>query len=359
MSTRKSYVIVLEITPTAPLTHGQGTEGNEQILATREYNVQGPDGEWERIEVPMVSGAAVKATLREWAVRDALERAGVPEGAVSKDALRLLLKGGKNDSGGASVSLDEARHLRDLFPLLAVFGSMDGGLPIVGELKVSDARPYTEALVAAGLMPRQVAPVEVAVEGELLVEGPPAIEVYPGTAPIPDHLVRTSVTYYRHDMQSSGLTHYLQGTEQRQIEDQRAGRKAAGSKAGKEQRREANESMPHSMQAIAPGTPMVCVLRLQSATEVEFAALGMAITRWMAAGGHLGGASAKGHGACTVRVAGAIRYAPAAGTVPADPGSAIEVTGDARSPLAMAYDRHVRERADAIRAYVGVSTRAA
>lgn len=144
---RRSYEIVMEITPVAPLTHGAGVEGNEQVLATREYQVlRAPDGlggkaEWERIDVPFVSGAAMRATLREWATRDALELAGIVDGEVSRDALRLLLKGGKNDSGSQSVNLEEVRRLRDLFPLLAVFGSMDGGLPVRGLAQVSDVLP--------------------------------------------------------------------------------------------------------------------------------------------------------------------------------------------------------------------------
>jgi CRISPR type IV-associated protein Csf2 len=352
---RKNYTIVLEITPTAPLTHGAGNEGNEQVLATREYNVTNADGEWERIEVPHVSGSALKATLREWAVRDALERAGVADGTVSRDALRLLLKGGKNDGGGASLSLDELRKLRDLFPLLAVFGSFDGGAPNRGAILCSDVLPWTDELVAADLVPRRVTPLEVLVEGER-VDGPPAIDVFPGMQPFPAHMVRTVVTNYRHDMGASGVTHYLQGAQVAQIEDAREARKAAGGKARKEQRREANESMPHSAQAIAPGTPMVAVIRLQSATEVEFEALGVALTRWITSGGHLGGASTKGHGACRVRVAGALRYAPPVGDQPADPGTALELDGGQRM-LGTAYDAHVRARAEQIRTYVAEATR--
>lgn len=350
---RRSYTIVLEITPTAPLTHGAGNEGNEQVLATREVNVEGPDGEWERIEIPHVSGAALKATLREWAVRDALERAGVADGSVSRDALRLLAKGGKNDGGGASLSLDELRRLRDLFPLLAVFGSFDGGAPNQGQIKCSDVMPYTEALVAAGLIPQRVTPLEVAVEGEIVQGTGEAIDVYPGRSPIPAHMVRTVVTNYRHDMMGGPMTHYLQGTTVAAIEEAREGR--AGRPARKEERREANESMPHSAQAIAPGTPMVAIIRLQGATDVEFAALGVAITRWIASGGHLGGASTKGHGTCRVRVAGALRHAPPLGDVGAEAGSAIEVGGT--GAMAAAYDTHIRERAEAIRSYVAESTR--
>lgn len=353
MTARKNYTIVLEITPIAPLTHGAGTDGNEQVLMTREILVPSPDAPdgWERIAVPAVSGAAMKATLREWAVRDALELAGVADGSVSKDALRLLLKGGKNDSGGATVNLDDARKLRDLFPLLAVFGVMDGGLPIRGAISVSDVLPWTSELASAGILPRRVTPLQVSVDGELL-GAPAAITVYPGVEPVPSHLIRTTTTNYRHDMRSSGVTHLLQGAAVKQIEEAVDAR--AGKSAKKEERREANESMPHSAQAIAAGTPMVCTIRLMAASDVEWAALARAIARWIASGAHLGGGAAKGHGACRVNVAGALRYAPGVGDQAADPGTAIDVAGGS---VAETYDTHIRERAEAIRAFVAESTR--
>ncbi|OHD24567.1 MAG: hypothetical protein A2Y38_23735 [Spirochaetes bacterium GWB1_59_5] len=353
---RKSYTILLEISPTAPLTHGSGTEGNEQILATREVLVPDGHGGYEREEIPIVSGAALKATLREWAVRDALERAGVAEGSVSRDALRLLLKGGKNDSGGASVSLEEARRLRDLFPLLAVFGSMDGGLPIKAQITCSDVMPYCAEGVASGMVPTKLRPLEVWIEGSPANESPIEYAVWPGVNPIPVASCRTTTQNYRHDMMGGSLAPMLQGPQLALIEDAREARKGKPAKAS--ERREANESMPHSAQAIAAGTPMVATIRLQGATEVEFATLAVAISRWVTAGGHLGGGSTKGHGACRVRVAGAIRYAPPVGEAPIEMGTAIDVIADGQQhPLARIYAAHVAERAERIRAFVGESTR--
>lgn len=354
---RKSYTIVLEISPTAPLTHGSGTEGNEQILATCEMLVPDGHGGMEREEIPFVSGAALKATLREHAVRDAMERAGVVEGSVSRDALRLLLKGGKNDSGGASVSIEEARRLRDLFPLLAVFGSMDGGLPIRAQVSCSHVLPYCAEAVAAGAVPTKIRPLEVWLEGSPTGDGAAEIAVWPGLNPIPAAMCRTTTQNYRHDLLGSALAPMIATAETAAIEDKR-GALFAAKAPKKEARREANESMPHSAQAIAAGTPMVATIRLQGATEVEFATLAVAISRWVASGGHLGGGATKGHGACRVRIAGAIRYAPPAGEAPAEPGTAIDVlTNGQQHPLAALYSAHVRERAEQIRAYCAESTR--
>jgi len=355
-SMRHSYTIALEIKPISPLTHGAGSEGNEQILHTREVVVHDYDEGWLRERVPCVSGSAMKATLREWAVKDALERAGVQDGGVSKDALRLLTKGGKNDKGGQTVSVGEARRLRDLFPLLSVFGSMDGGLPIRGKIQVSEVMPLCDVAVDAGIVPRQISRMQVS-DDKLLVEGE-QIPIWPNTDPIPVHLTRTTVQYYRHDMLSGPHTHLLPSALVDGQAQAQADRKAKGRAAKKAERREANESMPHAMQAIAPGVPMVATLRLHDATEAELGCVLTAIARWITAGATLGGATTKGHGRCEVRVAGALRYRPESGDLAAAPGTVIEVSGRGEAEaFGRAYASHVAANAEEIRQYVAKATR--
>ena len=354
---RSDFTFVLEIVPTSPLTHGQGSEGNTQILMTRQVVIETNAG-WQRLEIPGVSGAAFKATLREMAVEDQFERIGVQEGLVSKDALRLLLKGGKNDSGGQTVPLAEARKLRDLFPALSVFGSMDAGLPLPGRIQVSDVMPWCEETVNAGLAPREIRPVHVDIDGEAN-EAPTIATLFDGQRPIPLHLTRTEVTNYRHDMQSSPLVRMLEGPVQQAIEDRGADiktRRLAGEKPRANDRREANESMPHSAQAIAPGTPLFAVIRLRGATDIEVGCLLQALARWMQTGAHLGGGSTKGHGACSVRIIAPLRH-HRSGLGAAD-STAIELPG-AGSPGAMVsgYAAHVAARAGASREFLAVATR--
>ena len=360
---RRSYTLVLEVTPTAPLSHGMGTEGNTQVLLRREILAPAPGGGWETIYVPAVSGAALKATLREWAVRDYLERAGVADGLVSRDALRLLLKGGKNDAGGQSVSLAAARRLRDLCPALAVFGSMDGGLPIRAAIQVSDVLPWCVETLDAGLVSREVRPLAVSLDGTGLLEDR-TIPVFPGVDPPSIYETTTTTTYYRHDILSGAMTQYLPGADVRQIEDGRqavseAKRTKGGPKPDAATRREANESMPHSAEAIRPGVPMVATIRLQDATEVEFAALGVALLRWIQSGAHLGGGATKGHGACRVRVAGALRHELPAGVQATAPGEPLPVlaVGFDGSEAARAYHAHIHARATSIRQWVAETTR--
>ncbi len=361
---RRSYLFVLEIVTMAPLTHGAGNDGNIQRAATEEINVPvfaarraddplEPGGKvqigWREVRVPRVSGSAMKATLREFAVQDYLERAGVRDGELSKDALRLLLKGGKTTAGGASVSLEEMRRYIDLCPALAVFGAMDGGRPQPARVIVSPVRPYTEALVEGGIAPRSVSAVRVGVDGTAMTTTDD-VPLFEGVVPLPDHMVLSEVTYYRHDLGQSTLTRLLPIAEQSQMLELRTAR-AAMTAPNKEERREANESMPHSMECWRTGVPGWCEIRLADATDVEAATLMIAMTRWIASGGHLGGGKTKGHGACRVRIAGAISHTPTSAATAEGALVPTEEMGET-GRLFKAYTTHLAARADRIRGFL-------
>lgn len=341
--TRHSYTFVLEIVPRTALTHGAGNNGNEQELHRRTLNVC-RDGRWGQEEVACVSGAAMKATLREHAGLLTLQLAGITE--LGRGGLRLLFKGGKMEGSERVANLDEARRLRDLLPVLSVFGAMDGAMIMRGRVQVSTVMPYTDLTVGSGLVDL----------GADVNAGEPRLRVpyFDGQPPLPHHMVEspTPITYYRHDLKTSHAAALLPPAELKQIEDAAVARK--GKAAGKDERREANESMPHAFQAIAPGTPMVCTIRLADATDMEAACLTLAITRWISQGAHLGGASSKGHGQCSVKIASATRTKGVGGPVPVSLPSAaalvhVETVNPSAEGLAEAYAAHLRANADAIR----------
>lgn len=352
MNQRSNYVAVLEITTLSPLTHGAGNNGNESVLRTTDYLVDVPDPEIpgrtmsRRLKVPIVSGAAFKSTLRQHCVAHLAEALGIDDGALSRDALRLLLKGGKNDSSGQSVSLEEHRRLRGLFPMLAVFGSMDGGMPITAQIKVSPIRPYCQELVDAGLVETKIGAMEVSLDGDPLTDTP-MLEVYPDDAPQRLADLVTVEQYYRHDMSVSPLRPLIDAAEMTAIEDKQAARKGQAS-AKKEIRREANESMPHAHQAIVSGARLFAEIRLNGATEIEWQCLAHAILRWVQHGALLGGATTKGHGRCRVKIAGDryLQHTPAPLTGSAPPSTALSF---ADAEHGAAYLAHIRDHADAIR----------
>ena len=286
---RRSYIFVFEMVTLGFLTHGEGNAGNQQILRTQSALVPGEDGHLEKIEVPEVSGAAMRATLREHAVMDYADLAGIEE--MSQDRLRLLLKGGRNDAGGINVPITEMREMRRKAPLLALWGAMDGGYPLRGALTVSPVRVFCRELVDARLQPTEYTPPEGTGE---------PIRIFQGIAPIAVADCRGILQNYKHDMRSSEAGKLLEGAVYNELEDRSAAR-AEMKVADKEIRRAANESMPYSFQGIVPGTPMICEIRANQITDIELGCLQRAIARWIASGAFLGGGASAGRGRCQVR----------------------------------------------------------
>lgn len=365
---RTSMTLFLKLTTLAPLSHGEGNEGNEQILRTE--TAFGRDG--EEFEHPFISGAAIRATLRENAVWHMAESLDLPDGSMSMDAIRLLAKGGKNDKGGPSISLAEMRKLRQMFPLLAVFGSMDAGIPIKGQLSVGDAIPITRETIDAGFIPRTLRPATLTVDGEAKVVGETdePVALYDGVAPISLHqIMGRSRQYYRHDISTSSMTPLIASQDQAALEEHRgevstkkAARKAGDksiARASTEERREANESMPHAYQVVPRGVSFALKIEIGNALPEEIGVLAAALRRWIQQGAHLGGAAAKGHGAMAVDIAGGIRYALPSGAAPAlGPGELIQYNAKAETTDAeSAYLAKMQANREAIMAHLSTATR--
>jgi CRISPR type IV-associated protein Csf2 len=358
MPARATYHLILEITPTQPIAHGMGTAGNTQILRRIRVPVC-RDGEWSEEEIPCVSGAAFKAALREQAAFDVLTAIGATPETTSKDALRLILKGGKLGAGKQGVNLDELRRISDLMPLLAVFGAMDDGYQRAGKIAVSDVRPWCAELVDAGVAPRTLRPMAVTIDGQ---EQPQETDIalFPGVTPVPLALATQTVERFKHDMSLSQVgMRFLGGAAVAQIEDSAAAVKAArnaGKKVSKEDRREACESMPYSYEVISPNVPMYSQISVRDATDIEWGCFLAALVHWVASGAHLGGVSREDWGRCSVRIAGAIRQslAPGVQAVPAGEALAIPETTSSEHAAVLAYQEHVCSQQAEIRRYLGV-----
>jgi hypothetical protein len=301
---RQNYDLFLRIVPIAALVHGQGTEGNEQVMATREVVLLQGD-EWRRVEVPVVSAAAVKHAIRAAAVEDWLEMLDVDARDVSKERLRLLARGGCLDGGGGGVSepVGAVTAMGDLCPLLRLFGFMDNAGSRPAAFQVSDALPWSELTLEAEVVPRTV----WTPDGEVACFD---------TAPIPDALIRTRLQSYA--------------------------RGAAGVRSTFEDYAGDETPMPYAAQAIAPGTPLVVTLRLLRVTVSDLEVVRRAVHRWALDGGHLGGGARTGQGMCRVELVGiagcrddiAVAYAARVGGVreaarrwlleEADPAVAVE-----------------------------------
>lgn len=351
---RCDVTLVLEITPITPISHGAGNDGNVQRIAKLDHVM--PDGTIE--STPHVSGAALKAALREAAVLDFADELGIDDGGITMDRLRLLAKGGKNDSGGASVSIEEMRRIVDLAPMLDVFGAMDGGFPLHGRISVGAVLPVTDSTVESGIVRREIA-VSAPTEGAPgLVRAATgdgyAIAPWLGREPVGDHVVVGHVQRYRHDLATSLLAPMIA------LED-RAAKDAAGDAIresdrapNKAERGAANESMPYAANVINPGVPMQATIRLQRVSAVALSAFLRALARWMASGGFLGGWRREGFGECRVRVIGIHTPWTGAGPTPMVGGML-----DGTPAASRVFAEHVAARRTAILDYIGETKAAA
>lgn len=303
MNPRATLIFDLRITPLAGVQHGGDGDGSNIVPIRRiATNSVDANGNWGQTRIPSVSGGALKGILRQIAVRHHLATIGITEGGISRAALRLLAKGGLlSGSTGQSVGIEEARRYCRLFPVLGAFGAMDNSISLGGAWKGTDVRPYTRETAHLPWMR--------STWGE---------ESASPVAPIALDLVTTEVTHYRHDIGGSNLSHLIAAADRVAIEDRAAANKVAKG-AGKalpaKERREANDSMPHTAEVITPGTPLAGQVQLVNALEAERSCAMVAIAIWRQEGAIIGGASGKGHGRCDVQIVNA-RLIDGAAVVP-------------------------------------------
>lgn len=338
-----SYVFHLTAVTLAPLAHGESTEGNEQVLR-RQRMVAWDDalGDYRELLVPMLSGAALKATLREHAVARYLNELGIEQ--LGRDRLRLLLKGGryeKGDVGGYNAL--EQWELRQNCPLLGVFGSMDAGTPNRGAVQVAGLAVWAQEAVAAGLQPAVAT-----------IDGRTEPVFADGRGPVALAQATHAEQRYRHDLASSSVAALLLAVDERVQAVHAAAlaeRRAGGGKVGALERRRANESMPYAYETISAGVPLIGEVRLVNATEVELWTLLLAIADWIRSGARVGGVARENFGALSVRVRGAYQLEPAAPFTVTD--AAPMATMDAADEqCAGALRAHLADRRDRILAWL-------
>ena len=299
MPTTHNYRFIIQAFAQSPITHGMTTSGNEQVLRRSPVAIF-PNGKLRMIQVPEVSGSAVRGVLRHHAVECDLARYGIEK--TDMDTIRLIEKGGKlgGSESKAGVNLAKLNKLRRMFPSLDLFGCLDNIGQITGKFLASPLMLYCDEMVKAGLLPRAIKTMD----GETFqvfptIEQPPLLS-----------MGSTSIQYYRHDLRVTS-SHLLTGEATKQIEDQSTellAKQADGKMVKTDERRVANESMPHSFEAIPAGMPLYGDWSLRNADAITFAAFLQTLNYWIGNGAHVGGGAAKGHGKLLIDVTGSHRW---------------------------------------------------
>jgi len=350
----RDYTLVLEITPTRPLAHGEGAVGNVQLFRRIKIPIE-RDGQWIEEEIPEVSGAALKSALREEGAYDILRTCEIDP---TKDQLRFLMKGGRlSKGGGNSVNLDAMRKIAELAPIMSVMGAMDDSYSRPGKIRVGSVQPWCKETVEAGLAPRRIRALTVLVDGKELSGGGETVELYPGKTPIPLHMSTQVIERFAHDMMSSPKGRVLleRGGMSKEIEDKSAALRVRRDRGEKVKSKEkVSEAMPYSYEVISPGTPMWTTITLQDATVIEWGFLLSSIWMWISKGAYLGGGRREDWGRCRVRISGAIEHETPIGTMPVSPGTKLSLSAeDPNSAAVLAYRQHLVEHAADIRTLVG------
>lgn len=363
--------IVLQAETDAPVHVGSHATGNISMMWRSEFKVHDPHApesrRWRTIKVPGIPGRSLRGVLRDLAMSRFCEIAGIA--TDDRDVLRLLFKGGKLDKSQGGVDLSTMQWLRENCPPLALFGCMDNIASARALLQVEDLLAWTSEGVASGRQARVVR-----------VHDPDGtrqdIDLFPGLGPIPVADCSGEETGYRRDLMQSGAAHRL-GPEGRKAIEARAGEVraarmalAAASRHGeqltddpravlsKESRREANESMPWTVECIPRGVPLLGRIRALGVTEVEYACLALTLADWARLGCPVGGKTSSGFGKLRLLSAPTVRLDLSPGVLHA----AGRLVPDGLAPGEAeinAYMTWVWDRAPDIRAWAGVKDGAA
>ena len=128
----------LTVTAQSSIAHGGELLGTTTLL--RRETILGPDG--TRHEIPIVSGNALRAALRRTG-EDLLRDILAYEGQISFAAAIALIGGGRlAKTTTTPLSGRRLLHLRELNPVISVFGASTAGACIEGSLDVGKLVPH-------------------------------------------------------------------------------------------------------------------------------------------------------------------------------------------------------------------------
>lgn len=307
------------MTALSSVHHGGESFGINSKLR-REKFVQ-PDGSVE--EVPVVSGNSIRGNLRDlgmWHMCRALgygeeDGDGVPLG-LSLPAFYFLFSGGSlTKVAGRGLDIDRARELRELIPLVGVFGGAMGNQIMPGKLKVDKAIPICAE--TAHLLPGRYVEFEPESIWEYLQEE----------------------MYTRKDDEKDEHKRVLIDTEIRKLlEAEAAEKRGQLFQPPVQEDTGENQQMMYYVETLAAGTRFYWSVVLDDVTDVEFDAFVTCLVEFSRAP-YLGGKSATGLGKVAVTFDNWHTIDSRLGTN----GVAADL------PVGERYHQHLKERAADIR----------
>lgn len=300
------------VTATSSIMHNSGQQNGISTLLRREKFVQ-PDGSVENI--PIISGNSIRGVLRDVGMYDMLQKVGYgvnkETGEVSGlplTAFYFLFSGGALTSTGESgINIEKFRKMKELVPLIGIFGGAIGNAIMPGKVKIGKLIPICKETLH--LLP-----------GKYRNENAASIWDYCQTE-----------MYTRKDDEKNDKVRDMIDVEVRALLASPGGRKADITKAGPQQ-------MIYRTETLAAGTQFYWKITLEDATDVEFESFINTLLVFSKSP-FLGGRSAIGHGEISVKFDNWIEI---------DSRSNLEGT-EVDMPLLTKYFEHLKERKDEIR----------
>ena len=246
------------------LAHGGESAGT--VAYMRREKIISAEG--RPMQVPVVSGNALRGILRDNAAKVFWRSLGSP--ALPTPVFDLLWSGGALAKAGSGhvLSTRQLAEVRQMVPLVSVFGGSGAGKIIEGKLRVGKLTPICAE--TSHIVPEGIAGEDPASVWDML-----QIEEFTRRDDAKRDQLHAAI---ESSVDKDGV---LVPVEQRDVPQQ----------------------MRYGVETLAAGARLHWWMTLRDVTDVECAMIGQALDAWITDGAHIGGRSATGHGRLRLDVA--------------------------------------------------------
>jgi CRISPR type IV-associated protein Csf2 len=292
---------------------GDSTGGTTSILRREKVISHG-----KIIDVAMISGNSFRGQLRDTGMRYMLRELGDP--TLSPAAFHFLTSGGAlTKEAGRGLDMGQARKLRELIPLVGVFGGACGRQILEGKLKVGKWYPVCKEMMH--LLPAHY---------QHLPES--YLSIYDMTDV--HSFTRTD------DAKSEKWQQYLPAPERTLLEAPKTKLAKDGTEIA--EKPGTAQQMRYSQEVLIAGTRFYCWLQLEDVTDLEYEAFASALIEWSKAP-FIGGQSRHGCGEVELKFDNWMSVSPLARAGNQEVGL----------PLGQAYSEHLQTNKEDILKVLG------
>ena len=139
----QTLILEGKIIAKTPISHNGGEKNGNVVLFRRQGVIQ-PNG--ESIDVPIVSGNAMRGALRDVSAKYTLNLLGENDKphAVELPIFQLLFSGGALTQGSTEGDVDKYRNIRENLAHVSLFGGAWGNAILQGKMKMNPLIPISQ-----------------------------------------------------------------------------------------------------------------------------------------------------------------------------------------------------------------------